>query len=151
MIPLNDGGEKFFQLGTKAVIVRDGKVLMLKTNPSYSQGKTFWDFPGGRMKQKFGTTQEDIEANIKREVEEEIGTSSLRVRELVHAVVLPYDVPFKVGRFGLVIFFYKCTLGPGSNIKLSWEHTEFKWFTKDKLPLDLEPWYRKAIEKTLVG
>ncbi len=147
--PNNDGGEKFFQLGTKAVIVRDSKVLMLKTNPAYSQGKAFWDFPGGRMKQKFGTKPRDIVENIRREVQEETGIATLIVKNLVHTVILPYDVPFNVGNFGLVLFFYKCTLGPEPNIKLDWEHTEFKWFDKKELPDSLDVWYREAIEKTL--
>lgn len=148
-IPSNDGGEKFFQLGTKAVIVKNNKVLMLKTNRNYSGGKVFWDFPGGRMKQASGTTRKDIETNIKREVEEETGISKLTVGDFVHAIMLPYDVSFKVRNYGLVIFFYKCTFDGQSKIKLSWEHTQYSWFAKKELPKDLQRWYREAIVKVL--
>lgn len=53
------------QCATKALIVKNRKILVLKDNSV--KGKTFIDLPGGRM--QYGLTPEE---NLKREVKEEL-------------------------------------------------------------------------------
>jgi ADP-ribose pyrophosphatase YjhB (NUDIX family) len=53
------------QCATKALIVKNGKILVLIDNSL--KGKTFIDLPGGRM--QHGLTPEE---NLKREVKEEL-------------------------------------------------------------------------------
>jgi 8-oxo-dGTP diphosphatase len=63
----------FYRVTIKALVVRDGKILLLKESPNLS-GK--WELPGGGL--DFG---EDIFEGLKREVQEEMGVSVKSVNE----------------------------------------------------------------------
>jgi len=52
--------------GQKALIVKDGKVLMCR-----GVGDTEWDFPGGRLH-----VGEDLTEGLRRELEEELGVQT---------------------------------------------------------------------------
>ncbi len=60
-----DFPDSFYRVTVKGLVVRDGKILLLKESNKLS-GK--WELPGGGL--DFG---EEIHAGLKREVEEEAG------------------------------------------------------------------------------
>jgi 8-oxo-dGTP diphosphatase len=98
---------KLFQVGQKALIERDGSVLVL----FFPNG--WLDLPGGRIDE--GET--DLIAALKREVTEET-TLEIAVGE-----------PFATGisRGGAVyLVFYRCRYVSGE-VVLSHEHSDFRW------------------------
>ena len=58
------------QFAQKAVIVDDGRVLMVRKSSEDPYNPHRWELPGGRLE-----GAEDLDAHIRREVEEETGLS----------------------------------------------------------------------------
>lgn len=118
-------------ISQKAVILNsDGKILAVKRGKTAPFHASLWDLPGGIL--DFG---EDAYLSIKREIKEEVG---IEVKDLEL-----FDVETHVNgedNFWVTLA-YKTNIDQG-DIKLSYEHSEHKWVTKDEyLKLD-------ATEKT---
>lgn len=134
--------EKKFNVGVKA-IVRDGKgrILLLKRKARKGSHPAFWDLPGGRIEE--GSTPEET---LKKEIREELGSSHVTVLEKFHAAIANTEVMSGGKKYGLVLFAYLCNLHDfdGKKIKLSKEHTEYRWvsvkdakkFLRKKYPED---------------
>ncbi len=83
-----------------AIIVRDGKVLLLHHEKKNAR---YWVLPGGRLK-----AGESLEAGLKRELQEELGLKAVQVGHLVivcemlapdrHVVNLIYQAEIGEGR-----------------------------------------------------
>jgi len=120
--------EDKFHLGIKALIRNSkGEILLLKVNKEKLKGFTgeaYWDIPGGRI-QKDST----IEETLKREVEEEIGISEITNIKPFAMVLSKIRIPQGDDSVGLILGAYFCEIPENSEIKLSDEHTEAKWFT----------------------
>lgn len=116
--------EKNFHVGIKAVIVNNGKALVLKQITR--QGDDVYDLPGGRINKG-----EDIDKALKRELKEELGIEILSFGPLL-------GVFERVGYYNndknisLMLLFYKVE-ADASTLKLSDEHYEFKWISKEEL------------------
>ena len=109
----------------KALIERDGKVLILKTPDGWL------DFPGGKIQEnevKDGDPA-SLMNSLKREVLEETG---LTIEVMDPFAVWYWEFPKDHPRHGentyLVIFKAKCV---GGELKLSDEHGTAHWVTKD--------------------
>ena len=128
-----------FYIGQKAVIDKDGEVLVLTD--------TFFelDMPGGKIKEGETNFIEDL----KREVREETGLE-IEVGE-----------PFSTGYFELneqsnknlgkkvYLIFFKCKYISGE-VKLSHEHSAYRWINKNsykELADNERDDYFKALEK----
>ncbi len=115
--------QKIF-LAFHAIIEKDGKVLVMKRYSKDNFNPDFWDLPGGVM--EFG--ENPLEA-LKREVKEECG--------LDVEILSPLDISTKIGdEEQYVAVTYICEYKSGT-VKLSKEHSEFKWADPKKVP-DLE-------------
>jgi 8-oxo-dGTP diphosphatase len=105
-----DANHKLFQVGQKAFIDRDGKVLVVfRTNG-------WLDFPGGRIDQG----ESDIIEALKREVREET------------ALEVEVGAPFAtwLGRGDTVYLVgYRCRYVSGE-VVLSEEHVSFRWVNR---------------------
>lgn len=119
--------EDKFHLGIKALIRNSaGEILLLKVNKEKLKGFTgeaYWDIPGGRI-QKDST----IEETLKREVEEEIGVKEITNIKPFLMVLSKIRIPQGDDSVGLILGAYTCEIPENSEIKLSEEHVEAKWF-----------------------
>jgi 8-oxo-dGTP diphosphatase len=123
--------EDVFHLGIKALIFnKEGKLLLLKVNPEELKGfkgEPYWDIPGGRVQKEDG-----IEGTLRREVIEETG---LEISEIEPLTMVLSNIRIPQGPeddVGLILYVFKCLVEKADDIKLSNEHTEYGWFTKDE-------------------
>ena len=96
----------------KVVIINDNQVLMLKRSDYVEKYAGEWDLPGGHIK-----IGEELEAGMAREVKEETG--------------LEVENPIFIQNIDNLSFFY-CEYND-KPIKLSHEHTAFRFFDAEKL------------------
>lgn len=112
---------KVFNVGIKAAIVKDNKILLVKHTAGY------WDFPGGRI-----DDDESIEQTLRREISEETPNAKVNsIGEAICAYRIPGDA-FEDGR-GLVLIVYRVDADfPDGHVEISDEHTEVWWATFDE-------------------
>lgn len=123
--------EQLFHVGIKALILNDkNEILILKANPALLKNNqsAYWDIPGGRIKN--GDSPEDT---LKKELEEEIGVNAKNID-----IIKPFDACISKMKMtenkegiGFALFAYICNIHT-DNIKLSEEHTEYKWASIDE-------------------
>jgi 8-oxo-dGTP pyrophosphatase MutT (NUDIX family) len=113
----------YFQVATKLMLKKDGKILALITNDDYL------DFPGGRIDE----TEVDLplESALARETEEELGPNlKFKVEKPIFITKRHYT---KNGQnFRIVAVYYEAQYLSG-DIKLSDEHAVFEWVEPSKL------------------
>ncbi len=119
--------EKIFHIGIKALILnKEGNILLLKANPAELRGnkQAHWDIPGGRIKHG-----DSPEQTLKNEILEELGVEEVEIENLFDASISNLKIPLETGEeVGLALFTYICNKLPeNAEIKLSTEHTEYKW------------------------
>jgi 8-oxo-dGTP pyrophosphatase MutT (NUDIX family) len=110
-----------FNVGVKAAIVQDNKLLVVKHST-----KGFWDIPGGRI-----DTNESIEQTLRRELNEELPShTDAEIGEIVCA----YRVPGSVidAETGLLLLAYRVSVVFDGAITLSEEHSEVRWMSFDE-------------------
>ncbi len=107
----------FFQITQKAFI-RKGNLLLVMRDKKSGEG----DLPGGRMNQN--EFFENWIDSLKRELEEELGTSmKLKISE---DVILIHKHRVNLGNHPCVILGYDCEYISG-DINISEEHDFFEW------------------------
>lgn len=111
-----------FQFATKAVIINDDKILCLYVDSQ--DGNRYWDLPGGRI--EFG---EEPEEGLQREVFEEIDCEV----DVVRLIDTWNHMP--TSDWQIVGVFYYCRL-LSNDIKLSDEHTGYKWIPFGELSVE---------------
>ncbi|AHB40170.1 TPA: NUDIX hydrolase [candidate division WWE3 bacterium] len=119
--------EDTFHLGIKALIKnKEGKVLLLRVNleqlKNHSLG-AYWDIPGGRIHKN-----SSVEETLKREIEEETGITSITSFSKLDMVLSNIRIPEGETSLGLILGIYICEVNDTTNIKISEEHTDAKWF-----------------------
>lgn len=111
---------KTFYVGVKGVIVQNGKVLLVRSNPKHEDRGDRWEMPGGRM-----DDNESIEQTLRRELAEELlNISDIAIGELLGIHRVHKNVK---GNISLVLVYFKVTASFDDEPKLSIEHTEYKW------------------------
>ncbi|MFA5020440.1 MAG: NUDIX domain-containing protein [Patescibacteria group bacterium] len=124
--------DKIFGIATKAIIRNaDNKFLVIFKSETEDVNPNEIDIPGGRL--KFG---EDIEAGLRREVEEELGIE-IEILKPSRVWSLLKDDLHLVG----ITFLANYVSG---EIKLSGEHTNHQWIEKDAIMTgDYPKWIKK--------
>jgi len=126
---LNDIDDCLYRLATKAMIVQDDKLLLVKEIP-----EMWWGFPGGGVDHG-----ETVESSLIREVEEEIGVPANKITsdfEIAH-----YNIGSVVDGVPRMNLFFNVSL-PKELVKSTNEVAEAGWFTKDEfMELYMSPSY----------
>ena len=126
---------KIQQVSIKGILCRNDKILFLKTAT-----RGIYELPGGRV--DFG---ENVEQTFKREIEEELGFEKVEMGSLVNTwsfINVKEDVNYHFILFDFEFFTNE------SKIKLSDEHTEYKWIGIDKLDkFEMREGYKESIRK----
>ncbi len=114
---------KTFYVGIKGVIVKDGKVLILRANKAIGR-RDIWEMPGGRI-----DGDETIEQALRRELKEELpNIKNIKIYEILHAHRLPWDID---GDKSLVLIFYRVRADFDGEPKFSDEHVDIRWVDID--------------------
>jgi 8-oxo-dGTP diphosphatase len=132
------------QVGVKILLKnKEGMFLVLQRNlEKYPGVGAKWDIAGGRIK-----ADGSLLENLKREVMEESGLELVDEPELIFAQdIFKKDEPTHVVRLTYT--------GEGiGEVKLSEEHSEFRWLTRDELA-KLEPmdkYIKEVLDKNLIN
>lgn len=122
--------DKTFLVSQKALVIKDRKLLMLKAVVKIPGARTSWELPGGLLE-----LDEPLRDGLAREVEEETG-----LEVIVGKSVATWDFwlphfTFRDGRTlaaRVILVAYRCDTN-GDQIRLSKEHTAYKWVGKNDL------------------
>lgn len=106
---------KIQKLTVKALFKNGNEVLILKSNRD-----EFWELPGGKV--EFG---EHPEQTLKREVDEELRIKNFAIERIIH--LWNFAAEDEDGQWDFDVAVYLCRSDDLDKIKLSHEHTEFKW------------------------
>jgi 8-oxo-dGTP diphosphatase len=121
------------RFGTKSIIVKGGKILLIKRSSYTEYRKGEWDIPGGRLEQGEGAFK-----GHKREVLEETGLK-IDIIEPVRSWVIDRPKERHVG----VTFLSRFLAG---EVVLSNEHTEHKWLSPEEiLAINAPDWLKKDV------
>jgi 8-oxo-dGTP diphosphatase len=110
-----------------------GEILLMRRTHTAPTRPLMWDFPGGEVEMA-----EDPEAAAVRETVEETG-------------IQPSDLKvFSVGsanRDRFFVFIMYTGAADGSEVKLSFEHDQYRWVTLEELrATDLSPRFKRAAD-----
>ena len=135
---MTENSHQTFNVGVKALIVQDDKVLVLKR-----KDHPVWEFPGGRINKGEG-----IKRALMRELAEEIPEpAEYSEGTIIHAEPPDFELP-NGNRLLLLFFAVQATLPP--NIAPSTEHEEVRWVNLRELQdLQMKPPYRYAAVRAL--
>lgn len=104
----------------KAIIRKDDKYLILLRSPKSNPFPEHWDFPGGKLES--GESPSD---GIIREAKEET-----RLDIIPDRVVFEYEMTINNRPVKFFVYSIKSFSG---QVALSYEHSAFKWATKDEI------------------
>ena len=114
LIKIDELSDKF-PISIKAIIIDNNRVLCLKNE------RNEWDFPGGKI-----NFSEDVEESLRREVKEE---TNLNIKNL--NILKPLNLNFNdVSEFVLL---YKAEISCDFPILISYEHSEYNFFSKSEI------------------
>ena len=117
-----DDDKQVFFVATKAVILRkDGKMLTLLRGKDAPTNPLGWDLPGGILDHG-----EEADRGVMREIKEETGLDII-VPRVFHTIARANSL----GEHWITIYFFaKAT---SEDVKLSWEHDEYRWIESHEL------------------
>lgn len=126
------------RVGTNGFIVKKGKFLLVKRSDNDSFLPGDWEIPGGKL--EFGEQAED---GAKREILEETG---LDVK--IEYLLASWEYEGILNDTQYVQLDFLCTPTDDSEVKLSEEHSDFKWITFDDLDkYEMTPEMKKELLK----
>lgn len=105
----------------KGIILYEEKVLILKRSNTDEVGAGNWEFVGGSI--DYG---EALEEALLREIKEEVSIE-VEIGKILYATT--YNT--SPNRYDVIIV-YKCN-GRNNNVKLSKEHSEYRWVNEKEL------------------
>jgi len=125
----------YFMVAQKAEIKNGERFLVVKRAPNAHTYPNHWDFPGGRLEQG-----EAPKEGLKREVKEE---TNLDIK--INKPKFLFSEKLNVNHVVFVV--YACNL-ISKDLRLSHEHTDYKWVTKEEiLELETENFLREYLTK----
>lgn len=131
---------KILRFCQKAIIEKEGKILILKTS-DIDPAPFMWEVPGGGI--NWG---EDLEVGFKRELAEELGLDfEVEIGDPIY--VSSWVHPYQRDLAYAVWVFFVCQYKKGE-ITLCKEHVEYKWIKpEDYKNYPMIEMVKKALEK----
>lgn len=128
---------KLLGVAGKAIIRKEGKILLVQRPPDDAFDPNLWELPGGKL--EYG---EDLIESLKREVEEEV---DLQVKVRYPAKTWHfYKKPYWVTGVTFICDYI------GGSVKLSPEHQDYEWIDpKDYQGYQLSTTVKEQIEAYL--
>ena len=121
-----------FPVSIKAIIIDKNKVLCLKNE------RNEWDLPGGKIE-----FNEDIENCLIREIKEETNLSVENLN-ILKPLILKFNDVF------VLVLIYSASISCDSPVIISYEHSEYDFFSKSEINnLNMTQDYKNII-KTLI-
>jgi len=118
-----------FPISIKAIIIDKNRVLCLKNE------RNEWDFAGGKI-----NFNEDVEECLRREVKEE---TNLNIKNL--NILKPLNLNFN--DVSVFVLLYSAEISCHSPVSISYEHTEYNFFSKSEIKnLNMPQDYKNFIE-----
>jgi len=118
-----------FIVPQKAAVKRGSKYLIMKRAANSRIRPGYWDFPGGKLE-----CREKSAESVEREIYEETGLKSKATKPVFAFTEL-------IDGTGHIVIIYECRAK--GKVKLSNEHSEFVWATKEKiLKMKAEPFIK---------
>tara|TARA_B110000090_G_scaffold137959_1_gene151758 strand:+ start:199 stop:639 length:441 start_codon:yes stop_codon:yes gene_type:complete len=118
-----------FPISIKAIIIDKNRVLCLKNE------RNEWDFAGGKI-----NFNEDVEEALRREVKEE---TNLNIKNL--NILKPLNLNFN--DVSVFVLLYSAEISCHSPILISYEHSEYNFFSKSEIMnLNIPQAYKNLIE-----
>ncbi len=118
----NHNKTEVFLVSTKAVVVRhDGKMLAMLRGKNAPTNPLGWDLPGGILDHG-----EEADSGIIRETKEETGLD-IESPRVFHAIARVNQL----GEHWTIIYFI--AHATSEDVKISWEHDEYKWIEPEEL------------------
>jgi len=114
LIKIDELSDKF-PISIKAIIIDNNRVLCLKNE------RNEWDFPGGKI-----NFSEDVEESLRREVKEE---TNLNIKNL--NILKPLNLNFN--DVSVFVLLYKAEISCDFPILISYEHSEYNFFSKSEI------------------
>lgn len=139
--------KELYQISLKLILKNEnGEALILKAQERGSYAG-FYDFPGGRINSgEFNTPIMEI---LEREVREEIGNikySSIKSAPVAigrHSFIASWGVPEEINKDAFVLYLFFEGNYIDGDIKISEEHTDYKWVKLEDL--ELEKYFKSGI------
>ncbi len=138
---LDEIDDCLYRVATKAMVVQNDKVLLVKEIP-----EMWWGFPGGGVDHG-----ETIESSLIRELTEELGVQPNDIKtdfEIVH-----HSIGTVVNNIPRMNVFFRVEILETA-LTTTDEVAEWQWFTRDEfLELALSPYYaeRRKLAKVIFG
>lgn len=140
--------EQHFHLGIKALFLNDQKQFLLCQAVRRNGQGTYWDLPGGRVKEG-----ENVLSALKREVAEELNLREFTIGPLLATHVTPVIIRTSEQELGLILQVYLCYM-PSDEALLccDGELTDYSWLSESEATSRLGTIYppnlcRLALEK----
>ena len=110
-----------FYVGIKGIIIRDGKILLLRANGGKGR-RDIWEAPGGRI-----DDGETMQQTLDRELHEELANiRDVQIGDILHATRLPWIID---GTNSLTLVFFRVSADFDGDPVISDEHMDWKWCT----------------------
>ena len=114
-------------VGVKGIVCNKDRCLVMRS----SSTDAYWDVPGGRI-----DNDESLLETLTRELREELPSiGAFKIKEVLGAYRLHKNI---VDNKGLVLIFHRIE-AEHFDVRLSDEHSEFKWVDKNTVRQLLEP------------
>ncbi len=124
-----------FKIAVKALIVNDGKLLILKRANNDIHKPGIWEIPGGRT-----LDDEEPEEALIRETKEETGLDIEVGREISVRDFTRDD------KQEIEMHIFLCNATHGLNVNLSPEHTQYEWIELNKCKSKLTPFFHPEVD-----
>ncbi|SDA46567.1 NUDIX hydrolase [Methanobrevibacter millerae] len=136
-------------LTARGICEYDGKILLLKVRSKSSHDAEKWEIPGGKVKKG-----EFFDQALKREFMEETGLE-IDIESLYNVIQNNYTACKTNESIKSIQLIMKVT-STTDEVKISQEHDEYRWFTKEELKelIDKEMLSRAAMnsfDDTILG